>query len=224
MIYIYIIYNRKCWLDLPLNATVPVYNNCNVFLKVLRVPSHVNVVINYQNYPQREQQNNNINDNNNSNNNQTERTNVKNAFNIPADLDVSQIRRELNENWSKKEKIYSHRESNSNSNSNNQMRNQFQTEIHNNNNNVGEQGDINNEYHNIYHSQHNQGGFTQNNETEWGNIFDEIKQNLQNTKLHKQNTFNANNPYIYQERQQQQQQQQQQPQQKQQSNVDPTCK
>jgi hypothetical protein len=36
--------------------------------------------------------------------------------------------------------------------------------------------------------------------------------------LHKQNTFNANNPYIYQERQQQQ------PQQKQQPNVDPTCK
>ena len=196
------------------------YNNCNVFLKVLRVPSHVNVVINYQNYPQREQQNNNINDNSNNNNN-TERTNAKNAFNIPADLDVSQIRRELNENWSKKEKIYSHRESNSNSNNNNnnQMRNQFQTEIH--NNNFGEQGDINNDYHNMYYSQHNQGGFTQNNETEWGNIFDEIKQNLQNTKLHKQNTFNANNPYIYQERQQQQQQQQ--PQQKQQPNVDPTC-
>ena len=215
MIYIYIIFNRKCWLDLPLNATVPVYNNCNVFLKVLRVPSHVNVVINYQHYPQREQQNNNINDNSNN----TERTNAKNAFNIPADLDVSQIRRELNENWSKKEKIYSHRESNNNNN-NHQMRNQFQTEIPN-NNNIGEQGDINNEYHNMYYSQHNQGGFTQNNETEWGNIFDEIKQNLQNTKLHKQNTFNANNPYIYQERQQQQQQQQ--PQQKQQPNVDPTC-
>ena len=58
----------KGWVDFPPNATIPVYNNGNVYVKALRLPKGTN--INFRNNDVFiKKSNENINNNNNNNNN-----------------------------------------------------------------------------------------------------------------------------------------------------------
>ena len=99
----------KGWVDFPPNATIPVYNNGNVYVKALRLPKGIN--INFKNndvFAKKTHENKNkenlifLNENNNSNpnakNNEVKKENSKENFVIPDTINFGKIGETLQDN------------------------------------------------------------------------------------------------------------------------------
>ena len=102
--------NVKGWVDFPPNATIPVYNNGNVYVKALRLPK--GTIINFKNndvYVKKYEKNKenliNLNDSVNSNSSKGDKKNVKDGekkeqekFVIPDTINFGKIGESLQEN------------------------------------------------------------------------------------------------------------------------------
>ena len=99
----------KGWVDFPPNATIPVYNNGNVYVKALRLPKGIN--INFKNndvFAKKTHESKNkenlifLNENNNSNpnvkNNEVKKENSKENFVIPDTINFGKIGETLQDN------------------------------------------------------------------------------------------------------------------------------
>ena len=203
--------NVKGWVDFPPNATIPVYNNGNVYVKVLRLPKGIN--INFKNndvYVKKYEKNKdnliNLNDSVNSNLSKGDKKNFKDEDNkenekfvIPDSINFGKIEESLHENNLNKN-LNSPRkdlntndmnDNNNNNNKNNMGNNDFNINSNSNDFNLNRNFNNNQRYKTPTPvSNRQQQNFSNN---EWGDIFSNINMNNNNMNNNNMNNNNMNN-------------------------------
>ena len=208
--------NVKGWVDFPPNATIPVYNNGNVYVKALRLPK--GTIINFKNndvYVKKYEKNKenliNLNDSVNSNLSKGDKKNFKDGENkehekfvIPDTINFGKIGETLHENnqnnnlnnINSPKKDLNKNDMNSNNSHNNRSNmgnNEFN--INQNSNDFNLNSNFNNNINQRYKtptpvSNRQQQTFSNN---EWGDIFSNMDNNINNKNMNNMNNNMNNN-------------------------------
>ena len=191
----------KGWVDFPPNATIPVYNNGNVYVKALRLPKGTNLtfknndVFVKKNHDYKSKENliflneNNDNQNNNNNNTNQNKESTKENFVIPDTINFGNIGETLQENKQNQPKEQQQ-------NQNQKLNNQQNPSSKDSNQNIKHSNTYtsnNNNTFNMNNQSQNQNSNTNNNNTNNSNNNNKTKNNNNNNN---NNNFSFNPNFI----------------------------
>ena len=185
----------KGWVDFPPNATIPVYNNGNVYVKALRLPKGTNLtfknneVFIKKNHDYKNKENliflNENNDNQNNNNSNQSKENKKENFVIPDTINFGKIGETLQENKQNQPK---EQQQNQNQKLNNQQNPSSNQNIKHSNTYSS-----NNNTFNINNQSQNQNSTINNNNSKPSNNMNNNNMNNNNMNNNNMNNNNMNN-------------------------------